>query len=191
MVRLSRITTKAGDDGTSSLSDGVRIPKTEPIFEALGAVDEANCALGLARLYATPDIDGFLARLQNDLFDLGADLSTPHEPEGWTPVRLKDAQIAFLEATAKSINAGLEPLNSFVLPAGSPLSAHLHMARALTRRAERAVVAANASSPLLKIYLNRLSDLLFILARDANRDANKKADDQGFADALWVPFSED
>jgi cob(I)alamin adenosyltransferase len=188
MVRLSRITTKTGDGGQTALSDGVMRTKSHPRVVAIGEVDEANCALGIARLHsqAVPELDTLLQRLQNDLFDVGADLATPHAPKEWTPIRIVANHIAYVEAKIAEINARLLPLNSFVLPAGTALAAHLHMARAVVRRAERAIVALSALpdesvSNRVIIYMNRLSDLLFILARDAN--------DHGRDDVLWVAGS--
>jgi len=186
VVKLNRIYTRTGDDGTTGLGDGGRRPKTDARIVALGSVDEANAALGLARLYASGDVDVLLARIQNDLFDLGADLSVPEDgqPKSWTPLRLDPAGVQALEAAIDVCNGALEPLNSFILPAGSPLSAHLHFARTVVRRAERDAVALTGVdgeivSPSVTAYLNRLSDLLFVLARQAN--------DSGRADVLWVP----
>lgn len=184
MVKLTRIYTRGGDKGETSLTDGSRVPKDDPRVEAYGTVDEANAAIGLARLHAPPDIDAMLARIQNDLFDLGADLSTP---EGESKrqagaLRIVAAQVARLEAEIDALNAELKPLDSFVLPGGSPCAAHLHLARTVTRRAERIAVrlaAQGGVNPEALKYLNRLSDHLFVLARHAN--------DKGAADVLWRP----
>lgn len=181
MVRLSRIYTRTGDDGTTGLADMTRRSKADARLGLIGDVDEANCAIGLARLHAG-DMDPLLARLQNDLFDLGADVATASQPKEWSPIRIQAVQVTALEADIDHYNARLEPLNSFILPAGTPLSAHLHMARAIVRRAERAAFAVAATeqvNPHALKYLNRLSDLLFVLARTAN--------DEGRADVLWVP----
>lgn len=183
MVRLSRITTKTGDGGKTSLSDGIERSKSHPRLAAIGGVDEANCAIGVARTHCAAESEAsvILQRLQNDLFDVGADLATPHDPENWLPIRVTSAHSAYVEDQVTRINARLQPLNSFVLPAGSALSAALHMARAITRRAEREVVALGeleALSPEIIVYLNRLSDLLFVMARDANT--------HGLDDVLWV-----
>lgn len=181
MVKLNRIYTRTGDDGTTGLAAGDRRRKDDPRLVAIGGVDEANAALGLVRLHSTGAIDELLARVQNDLFDLGADLATPGEVS-WTPVRIVAAQVTALERALDRYNDDLQPLTSFILPAGGALSAHLHLARTIARRAERDVVTLNAVEPVnpeALAYLNRLSDLLFVLARHAN--------DQGRADVLWVP----
>ncbi len=181
MVKLNRIYTRTGDNGTTGLAVGGRRRKDDPRLAAIGGVDEANAALGLVRLHGTGEIDGLLARVQNDLFDLGADLATPGEVS-WTPVRVTGDQVTALEQALDRYNDEMQPLTSFILPAGGALSAHLHLARTIVRRAEREVVTLNALEPVnpeaLK-YLNRLSDLLFVLARHAN--------DQGRADVLWLP----
>lgn len=188
MVKLDRIYTRTGDAGRTRLSTGEPLSKAHPRVEAYGAVDEANATIGLARLHAAPDpeLDAVLARIQNDLFDLGADLATPERGRvlEWTPLRIVASQVERLEQEIDRFNAALEPLTSFVLPAGSALSAHLHLARTVCRRAERAAVALAALpdepvSPEAVKYLNRLSDLLFVAARHAN--------DQGRADVLWKP----
>ena len=182
MVKLNKIYTRTGDDGTTGLADSSRRKKHEPRMTAIGSVDEANAAVGLARLHAAGTIDDDLARVQNDLFDLGADLATPSDEISWTPIRIKAQQVAALETMLDGLNADLEPLTSFILPAGTPLSAHLHMARTVARRAERDAVALmeiEAVNPEAVKYLNRLSDLLFVMARHAN--------DSGRADVLWVP----
>jgi cob(I)alamin adenosyltransferase len=185
MVQLTRIYTRGGDGGETSLGDGERVPKHAPRVEAMGAVDEANSAIGVARLAAgtVPAIDVMLARIQQDLFDLGADLCVPEggaRSEG--ALRIVPEQVERLEHEIDSVNARLQPLQSFVLPGGTPLAAHLHVARAATRRAERTVTllaAAEAINPHAVKYLNRLSDHLFVLARHANAD--------GAADVLWQP----
>jgi len=188
MVRLNRIYTKTGDDGTTGLGDGTRVAKFNLRVEAFGTVDEANATLGLARLHTSddPDIDAILARVQNDLFDLGADLCTPlsAKPLDYEPLRMVDSQVERLEAEIDAMNARLKPLKSFILPGGSAAAAHLHLARTITRRAERLMVAL-ADSPGEKVggaamrYINRLSDLLFVLSRVVNEDGEK--------DVLWVP----
>lgn len=177
MVKLNKIYTRTGDDGTSGLGDGSRRPKTDPRFAAIGAVDETNCAVGVARLEARDEMDAMLGRIQNELFDLGADLAMP----GREGLRIVPAQVARLEAEIDAMNAKLAPLSSFVLPGGSALAAHLHLARAIARRAEREMAAlAGTLSPAALRYINRLSDLLFVAARLANND-------RGAGDVLWVP----
>jgi cob(I)alamin adenosyltransferase len=185
MVTLNRIYTRGGDDGMTSLGDGERIAKHSARIEAIGAVDEANAVIGVARLAASdaPAIDGMLMRIQHDLFDLGADLCIPDEgtrSEG--ALRIIPGQVERLEQEIDSVNARLQPLQSFVLPGGSALAAHLHVARTVTRRAERAVTllsGVGSVNPDAVKYLNRLSDHLFVLARHANED--------GTADVLWRP----
>ena len=183
MVTLSKIYTKTGDAGSSGLVDGTRRSKADSRFAAIGAVDEANSAIGVARLHADPDLDVRLGRIQNDLFDLGADLSTPEDSrkaEG--ALRIVPAQVERLEREIDGMNAALRPLASFVLPGGSPLAAHLHLARAISRRAEREMVALAEKeeiNPAAMAYINRLSDHLFVMARLAN--------DGGAGDVLWVP----
>ncbi|MCZ8186183.1 MAG: cob(I)yrinic acid a,c-diamide adenosyltransferase [Beijerinckiaceae bacterium] len=188
MVKLNRIYTRTGDAGTTGLGDGARVPKFDLRVEAYGTVDETNAALGLARLHsaADPEIDAILARIQNDLFDLGADLCTPDrgKPLGWEPLRIVDRQVERLEAEIDRMNARLQPLKSFTLPGGSALAAYLHLARTVARRAERqmcrlADLADEPVSPAALKYINRLSDLLFVLSRNANGD--------GAGDVLWVP----
>ncbi|MGV3551267.1 cob(I)yrinic acid a,c-diamide adenosyltransferase [Rhizobium sp.] len=188
MVKLNKIYTKTGDSGTTGLAAGPRRSKADLRVESYGAVDETNAALGLAMLHAgeQPDLAAMLTRIQNDLFDLGADLATPdtgEKPE-WEPLRIVDAQVERLEKEIDLLNAELSPLNSFILPGGSALSAYLHLARTISRRAERLMVALKdkdgeiVSAAALK-YVNRLSDFLFVAARHAN--------DKGKADVLWVP----
>ncbi|APF36644.1 ATP:cob(I)alamin adenosyltransferase [Chelatococcus daeguensis] len=188
MVRLNRIYTRTGDDGTTGLATGARRPKYDRRVEAYGTVDEANACIGLARLHtgADAELDAMLARIQNDLFDLGADLSTPDDgkPLPYEPLRILDAQVARLEGEIDQLNAHLSPLRSFVLPGGSPAAAALHLARTVCRRAERqaTALAARADEPVTPAvvkYLNRLSDFLFVAARYAN--------DKGAADVLWIP----
>ncbi|TCZ65367.1 cob(I)yrinic acid a,c-diamide adenosyltransferase [Roseicella aquatilis] len=183
MVRLDVITTRGGDRGETSLGDGTRLRKDALRVEAMGAVDEANAAIGLLRqqTVAEPEADAMLARIQNDLFDLGADLCMPGtEAEGM--LRVTPGQCLRLEAEIAAMKADLPPLRSFVLPGGTPAAAAAHMARTLARRAERAVVAlaaAEALNPELVRYLNRLSDHLFVLSRRLNGN--------GAGDVVWVP----
>jgi cob(I)alamin adenosyltransferase len=187
LVRLNRIYTRTGDAGESGLVDGSRISKASARFGAIGDVDEANSALGLALRHVTdPTLAGMLGRIQNELFDLGADLATPGEDfePGEMSLRIVQEQIDRLEAEIDQMNEGLAPLSSFILPGGGGGSAELHLARAVTRRAERAAVAAAATcslNPLALIYLNRLSDHLFVAARYAAR--------QDGGDVLWKPGS--
>ncbi len=177
MVKLNKIYTRTGDDGTTGLVDGSRISKADPLMAAIGDVDEANCAIGMARAaLGTGAFGGLLAHIQNDLFDLGADLATPAGIEG--ALRIAPSQVAWLEERIDHLNSALEPLTSFVLPAGAPGAAELHFARAVTRRAERSAVAAGAGEQPLA-YLNRLSDLLFVAARAVNQNEA--------GDVLWVP----
>lgn len=180
MVKLNKIYTRGGDGGETSLAGGERRAKTDQRFAAMGAVDEANAAIGMARNHTGEETDETLARVQNDLFDLGADLATPGDNEG--ALRITDAQTNRLEREIDAINAGLQALSSFVLPGGSPASSHIHLARTIVRRAEREMVALNQKevlNPAALRYINRLSDLLFVLARHLN--------DAGEADVLWVP----
>jgi cob(I)alamin adenosyltransferase len=185
MVYLSRIYTKSGDGGETGLGDGTRVPKDHPRVEACGQVDELNSVLGLLAAYCPDAPDAaFLRAVQNDLFDLGADLCTP-PVEGEQPghcLRVAAVQVQRLEAAIDRVNETLQPLKSFVLPGGSRAAGWLHLARTVCRRAERAVVTLGRTetvNPHVLIYLNRLSDLLFVLARTANED--------GKADVLWVP----
>ncbi|WP_371156838.1 cob(I)yrinic acid a,c-diamide adenosyltransferase [Jannaschia sp. 2305UL9-9] len=186
MVVLSKIYTRTGDAGTTALGDGSRVPKTSPRVEAYGTVDEANATIGMARLHATGDMDARLAMIQNDMFDLGADLCRPDMAKDaeaeYPPLRMTPAQVDRLEAEIDAMNDALEPLRSFVLPGGSALSAHLHLCRTVTRRAERLCVDLAASEDVNEAaikYLNRLSDWFFVASRIAN--------DDGRADVLWVP----
>jgi cob(I)alamin adenosyltransferase len=186
LVTLNKIVTKAGDGGRTRLATGEEVPKHAPRVEAYGAVDETNAAIGIARLHLTGELDTIFARVQNDLFDLGADLATPErdKPLPFAALRIQESQVDRLEAEVDAVNAKLSPLTSFILPAGSPAAAHLHLARTIARRAERAVArlmedTAERVSPATLKYLNRLSDLLFVCARAAN--------DDGRADVLWTP----
>jgi len=187
MVKLTRIYTRGGDKGKTSLGSGARVAKHDRRVAAYGTVDEANAAVGCARLHAAGELDAILARVQNDLFDLGADLCRPGGPaedaESKTPpLRMTAAQVARLEAEIDAANARLAPLTSFVLPGGSPAAAQLHLTRTVVRRAEREITALaerEAVNPEAVRYVNRLSDLLFVLARQANAD--------GAEDVLWQP----
>jgi len=185
MVRLDKIVTKAGDGGKTRLATGEPVSKASARVAAYGAVDEANSALGVARLHTTADpvLDPILDRAQNDLFDLGADLATPHSDDlKFEPLRIQESQVLRLEAEVEALNEKLTPLTSFILPGGTPAAAHLHLARAIARRAERAIVAladVESISPEAIKFANRLSDLLFVAARYAN--------DQGKGDLLWKP----
>lgn len=186
MVKLNKIYTKTGDNGTTGLVRGPRRMKHDLRVGCYGTVDEANSFVGLARLHtgSMPKIDRLLSRVQNDLFDLGSDLATPgHDPEGVESLRITSTQVEWLEEQIDNYNEGLAPLKSFVLPGGTPLAAALHVARTVTRRAERMVVELIAKepdvSPAAMIYLNRLSDLLFVMARVANAN--------GSSDVLWTP----
>ncbi|MGI8511970.1 MAG: cob(I)yrinic acid a,c-diamide adenosyltransferase [Solirubrobacteraceae bacterium] len=180
-VNLTRIYTKLGDGGETHLGDMSRVPKTHPRIEAYGTVDELNALLGLTRtLDGVPlEVEGRLARIQNDLFDVGADISVPEDGEGGRErLRVSAAQTEWLEAACDEVNATLQPLKSFVLPGGSPLAAHLHVCRTVCRRAERRILEVEALNPEVVRYLNRLSDLLFILSRAANSGADEP---------LWEP----
>ena len=188
MVLLNRIYTRTGDAGTTRLATGETVRKDDARVAAYGDVDECNSVLGLARLHAAdePKFDTLLARIQNELFDLGADLATPErdKPLGWEPLRIVESQVERLEREIDALNADLAPLTSFVLPAGSALATHLHLARTVCRRAERHAVTLAADpaervSPAALKYLNRLSDLLFVAARWANA--------RGAGDVLWTP----
>jgi cob(I)alamin adenosyltransferase len=182
-VHLTRIYTRGGDKGETSLVDGTRVPKHALRVEAYGTVDEANATIGLARRHAEGEVDRMLARIQNDLFDLGADLGTPaagRKAEG--ALRIIPAQVERLEREIDAMNEKLAPLRSFVLPGGTPCAAWLHLARTVTRRAERIAAALSGEeeiNPEALKYLNRLSDHLFVLSRHVN--------DDGAADVLWVP----
>ncbi|MFV3078103.1 cob(I)yrinic acid a,c-diamide adenosyltransferase [Niveispirillum fermenti] len=192
MVRLTRIYTRGGDKGQTSLGDGSRVAKHALRVAAYGTVDEANAILGIARLHTgakagddpvLADADAMLGRIQNDLFDLGADLCTPEADDPpYPPLRIVDVQVDRLEAEIDRMNADLAPLNSFILPGGRPAAAYLHQARTVARRAEREMtelaLTETVGAPALK-YINRLSDHLFVLGRWLN--------DKGAADVLWVP----
>ncbi len=179
MVKLNKIYTKTGDDGTTGLVDGSRVAKSSALMAAIGDVDEANSLIGVAAVHADGDVLNMLRTIQNDMFDLGADIATPDGDFGWEPLRIVPAQVSRLEGEIDAMNAGLSPLNSFILPGGSALAAHLHVARAAVRRAERSAVAATDLNAQALAYLNRLSDHLFTMARVANGN--------GADDILWVP----
>ena len=189
MVKLNKIYTRTGDDGTTGLVDGSRIAKSDALMAAIGDVDEANSAIGIAAAALAPDSDeaAMLARIQNEMFDLGADLATPPDIQfGFGPhdmaLRIVPSQIARLEDEIDTMNDALDALKSFILPGGTEAAARLHLARAVARRAERAAVAAGAArdlNPLALIYLNRLSDHLFVLTRHLNAVAG--------GDILWKP----
>ncbi|MEX0730395.1 MAG: cob(I)yrinic acid a,c-diamide adenosyltransferase [Aquisalimonadaceae bacterium] len=183
MVKLTRIYTRTGDQGQTGLGDGTRVDKQSPRVTAFGSVDEANSALGIARLHADADLDAMLARIQNDLFDLGADLCTPEvEEPRYPPLRIVGSQVQWLEQAIDTLNADLPSLRSFVLPGGTALAAYLHLGRTVARRAERDIcvlLEQEAVNPLTLHYINRLSDFLFVAARYANRDAG--------GDVLWEP----
>lgn len=190
MVKLNKIYTRTGDDGTTGLGSGERVPKYDVRVAAYGTVDEGNAAIGIARLHLTtqPEVDAILARVQNDLFDLGADLCVPERPDAPPPayeaLRIVASQVTRLEEDIDRLNAELPPLRSFILPGGSPAAAYLHLARTIIRRAERDMVALAqvpgevVSAPAIQ-YVNRLSDLLFVASRYVNG--------HGAGDVLWVP----
>jgi cob(I)alamin adenosyltransferase len=183
MVTLNKIYTKTGDGGETGLGDGSRVAKYSLRIAAMGAVDETNSAIGIARLETEGEMDAMLSRIQNDLFDLGADLSAPEEgrkAEG--RLRISGSQVERLEREIDVMNAKLAPLKSFILPGGTALAAHLHLARAIARRAGRLIAELAAKDPLNPAalqYANRLSDHLFVMARSAN--------DAGMGDVLWIP----
>lgn len=188
MVKLNKIYTRTGDAGDTGLATGERVFKDDGRVSAYGEVDELNACMGLARLHAGDDawLDAALGRIQNELFDLGADLATPERdaPLGFEPLRVIPDQVLRLEREIDAMNAAIAPLNSFVLPGGSALAANLHLARTVCRRAERAAVHLSRTpgetvSPAAVAYLNRLSDHLFVASRRANAN--------GAADVLWVP----
>ncbi|ACL55501.1 cob(I)yrinic acid a,c-diamide adenosyltransferase [Methylobacterium nodulans] len=186
MVVLNRIYTRTGDTGTTALASGERRSKADLRIETYGTVDETNACVGLARQHSTGDLDAMLSRIQNDLFDLGADLATPESdtPPAYEPLRIVPEQVERVEREIDALNAGLQPLRSFVLPGGTAAAAALHLARTVCRRAERLAVALAATpgervSPVAIQYLNRLSDFLFVASRVAN--------DGGAKDVLWVP----
>lgn len=188
MVKLNKIYTRTGDKGTSGLVTGERRPKSDAIFDAIGAVDETSAVIGMARLHTAEqfsELDAMLARIQNDLFDLGADLATPDSGTlSFEALRIVPAQVERLEREIDRLNAELEPLKSFILPGGSQAAAALHLARTIARRAEREMVRLSQQEgsqvgPAALQYINRLSDLLFVAARWVN--------DKGAGDVLWVP----
>ncbi|MEL7100581.1 MAG: cob(I)yrinic acid a,c-diamide adenosyltransferase [Pseudomonadota bacterium] len=186
MVVLNKIYTKTGDAGETALGNGARVAKHSLRVTAYGTSDELNAFVGVARLVANGEVDTALSRIQNDLFDLGADMCRPDMEQDaeaeYPPLRMTDAQVARLEAEIDAMNDVLEPLRSFILPGGSPLAAHLHVCRTVARRAERLSVelaTMEAINPAAVKYLNRLSDWFFVAARIAN--------DDGRADVLWVP----
>jgi cob(I)alamin adenosyltransferase len=185
MVVLNRIYTRTGDDGTSALATGERRPKSDLRFDAIGTVDEVNAHVGMARLHRVTlgdNLDGMLARIQNDLFDLGADLATPEKVGARERLRITVSQVERLEREIDVMNEKLRPLTSFVLPGGTPEAAALHLCRTVARRAERLTVelaARETVNPEAVHYVNRLSDFFFVAARVVN--------DNGAADVLWVP----
>ncbi|WP_298816801.1 cob(I)yrinic acid a,c-diamide adenosyltransferase [uncultured Roseibium sp.] len=187
MVVLNKIYTKTGDDGTTALGSGERRPKNDLRIESYGTVDETNAVVGLIRLHtgdSAQEVDIVLGRIQNDLFDLGADLATPETDQdlGYEPLRISDVQVKALEDAIDELNKDLSPLRSFVLPGGSPASAHLHLARTVSRRAERLMVELSTVeqiNPAAVRYMNRLSDYFFVASRYLN--------DKGERDVLWVP----
>lgn len=186
MVTLNKIYTRTGDAGQTRLASGAPVSKSDHRVEAYGAVDELNAVIGLARLHSGQNdrIDAMLGRIQNELFDLGADLATPMDPAPkWEALRIIATQVERLESEIDWMNESLKPLDSFILPGGSPLSAHLHLARTVCRRAEREAVrlveSGEGVNPDAVRYLNRLSDHLFVAGRRANAN--------GAADILWKP----
>ncbi len=192
MVKLNKIYTRTGDKGTTGLATGVRVNKWDLRVRAYGATDEANCAIGIARLHVGnhAQLSKSLARIQNDMFDLGADLATPEPSDesgkklDWEPLRIVQSQVDWLEAEIDRMNADIPPLDSFILPAGTALSTHLHMARTITRRAETLMAELNdisfeIVSPASLAYINRLSDYLFVAARRANGNGDQ--------DVKWIP----
>jgi cob(I)alamin adenosyltransferase len=183
MVRIDRVVTRGGDGGETSLGDGARVRKDSRRIEAIGSVDEANAAIGVLRLHTRglPDADAMLARIQNDLFDLGADLCVPGE--GGARLRLTDTPVRRLETEVESMNAALPTLTSFILPGGTEGAAHAHLARTVVRRAERTAIGVEDLNQAVVRYLNRLSDHLFVLARVLNGN--------GSSDVLWVPGGRD
>jgi cob(I)alamin adenosyltransferase len=190
MVVLNRIYTRTGDDGSTALGSGERRPKYDLRIAAYGTVDETNAAIGVARLHLQDarEIDAMLGLIQNDLFDLGADLSVPQREGKVERLRVLSTQVERLEGDIDTLNTKLEPLTSFVLPGGTPAAAYLHLARTICRRAERMVVelAGKPEEPVTDAairYLNRLSDFLFVASRAANNAANNN----GAGDVLWVP----
>lgn len=186
MVKLDKIYTRTGDDGTTRLATGEKVDKWSKRVAAYGTVDEVNSVLGMAALHAEGEMAAAIARVQNDLFDLGADLATPDRGRvlEWEPLRIVARQVERLEAEIDAMNANIAPLDSFILPGGSALAAHLHLARTLARRAERdmaelASLEGEPVSPVALAFANRLSDWLFVAARAANEN--------GTRDVKWVP----
>lgn len=186
MVRLDKIYTRAGDTGETRLSTGELVPKWHPRVAAYGTVDELNAALGVAALAADGKMLAAIRRIQNDLFDLGADLATPDRGRvlEWTPLRIIDSQVTRLETEIDAMNAVIPPLDSFILPGGSALSTHLHVARTLCRRAERQIaelasMEGEPVNPVALAFVNRMSDWLFVAGRAANKN--------GSDDVKWVP----
>jgi cob(I)alamin adenosyltransferase len=186
MVVLNRIYTRTGDDGTTALGSGERRPKHDLRIAAYGTVDETNASIGIVRLYLAdaPDLDAMLGLIQNDLFDLGADLAVPQREGKAERLRMLSSQVERLERDIDTLNARLSPLTSFVLPGGTPAAAYLHLARTICRRAERMIVelAAKPDEPVSDVaihYMNRLSDFLFVASRSVNHN--------GAGDVLWVP----
>ena len=186
MVTLNKIYTRTGDAGNTALGNGTRVAKESPRVEAYGTVDETNATIGLARLHSTGEMDEALSRIQNDMFDLGADLCRPEMEKDaeseYPPLRMAASQVERLEAEIDAMNAHQETLKSFILPGGSPLAAHLHLCRTVSRRAERLSIELSrieSVNPAAIKYLNRLSDWFFVAARAANEN--------GKTDILWVP----
>jgi len=182
MVKLTRIYTRGGDKGMTSLVGGERRAKHDLRVEAYGTVDEANACIGIARTYTKDEADVMLARIQQDLFDLGADLSTPHSPKFSKALRIVPGQVTRLEREIDAMNAALQPLNSFILPGGKKASAALHLARTIARRAERLICELSSMETINNValqYMNRLSDHLFVMARFLNAKGKK--------DVLWKP----
>jgi cob(I)alamin adenosyltransferase len=188
LVKIDKIYTRTGDDGTTRLATGEPVPKWSLRVAAYGTVDETNAALGLARIHGRADdwLWNAIGRVQNDLFDLGADLATPERetPLGWTPLRVMPAQVTRLETEIDTMNAAIPPLTSFILPGGSPCAGYLHLARTIARRAERQIAELAAQpeenvSDAARHFANRLSDWLFVAGRRANAD--------GASDIMWVP----
>jgi len=182
VVKLTKIYTRGGDGGKTSLADGTRLPKNNPRIAAYGTVDETNATIGMARLHTEGEADAMLGRIQNDMFDLGADLATPDGDGMEGALRIQQSQVDRLEREIDAMNESLDPLNSFTLPGGSAASAHLHLCRTVSRRAERDAITLAATediNPVAIKYLNRLSDHLFVMTRMLNGN--------GKTDVLWVP----
>jgi len=182
MVKLDKIYTRGGDSGLTSLGDGSRVPKHALRVGACGSIDEANAMIGIARLHTEGDVDAMLARIQNDLFDVGADICVPGNNPQKLSLRLSDRQVTRLEQEIDRLNGDLQPLSSFILPGGTPASAYLHLARTVVRRAERLICDLVEQEPMsrnVQAYINRLSDHLFVVARYLNN--------RGQSDMLWEP----